>query len=728
MALRKPDSSRPCRAARCRGVALIALLALIAMAILHGLVIRLNTEDFQQIDGEANGRQLLRAKEILLAYASTYPDTHPDQAFAYLPCPDMNGDGTADASDGSCGGDDGRAVVGLLPYKTLEMGSNQDASGNCLWYAVAGGFKASAHKPVPLNWDSQGNIEIRNIEDHSLEFPDNPNGGVAAVVISVGPTMPGQKRNASTTAPCGVSTGYPAPTVHADYIDTDASQVDRRRSAPIPEDATPLRLVQGEAGGKINNDRLIWITPKELWDRIRKRSDVAVSLDQRISALLLDLQGRLTNKLSAYPAAANRAMPSNLSYTPDSMLANDYENFKDHMRYLRCAPANTYCYSLNGGLCDGLLLFAGSGSSKDNGTASPRPSTHKSDTHYFETGSGGALSLLNGTAWDITSSTQSFSSLTPATDLAFCLTPKPITNSEMMNAANPVVTGYSALLNTNGSTLRLGTLSPSSAVSSANYYGCFWYPNPISLGAGLRVYFEFVASARNEGFTLVLADGERNPSTNMCGRHGDALGYAGNNGAVPPIRYPKIALEFDFATSNPGASGFTRNDPGTAPALHFAIDYWGSRNNDEDGNDDVSHGVGDGGSDPRNPDTAPGLAHPASNIANSTRVYIRLDLSKNYNASSRAGSYQTVAYIAKSFSGLNCLSSDFSNLGQDLATLCPSINTASNNLNYLSDTATLADIPGLGEAMKKVFMGFTTSMQGGGSQQVNITNFQAVRR
>ncbi len=54
----------------------------------------------------------------MLAYAITYRDTHSDDVFGYLPCPDADGDGSADGLDSSCGGNS-RTVVGLLPYQTL---------------------------------------------------------------------------------------------------------------------------------------------------------------------------------------------------------------------------------------------------------------------------------------------------------------------------------------------------------------------------------------------------------------------------------------------------------------------------------------------------------------------------------------------------------------------------------------------------------------------------------
>ncbi|GAB2182081.1 hypothetical protein DLREEDagrD3_23040 [Denitratisoma sp. agr-D3] len=704
----------------------MALLALLAMALLYDVAGGLGQQGWIRHEAETTGRQLQWAKDALLAYAATYPDSHPNQVFGYFPCPDSDGDGDADSADAACGGNDGKATIGLLPYKTLGLADNQDGSGQCLWYAVSGAFKAATSKAPALNWDTQGQFDIRDAQDAILEAPDDPRGGAAAVVFAVGPPLPGQDRSIGASQPCGVSAAHPAAEVYAQYVDVDPRRADPTLSAPFPgESLAPLRLVQGANVPGRNNDRLVWITPKELWQSILKRKDLSSALDARINALLLDLQAKLSNNLNSYSTAPNRAMPTNLVYGSNTALANDYAAFKDHLRYLRCATANSYCYSLNGAACDGLLLFAGSADAVANGTASPRPSSLRSDAHYFEPA--GALPLLAGTTTSLNNAPQNFSNLSPTTDLVLCLTPKPISNSDMMSATNPRVTGYAALVTTTGTNLRLGTPSPSGSVSPLNYYGCFWYPLPQPFGSGLRVYFDYVVSARSEGFTFTLADADtrRNPSTNMCGSHGDALGYAGNNGAVAPIRPPKMAVEFDFATSNPGPLGIDRHDPATAPALHFAIDYWGV---DDDGSDDVTHGAGDGMATPRNPSSTPGLAHPSSNIANGTRVYVRLDISRSYSPANQTGKYQIVAYLAKSFSGMNCLSSDFANLSQDLDVLCPSLNTSASGLSMVSDSIALTDLPDHGEAMQKIYLGFTTSMQGGGSQQVNIGNFQAVRR
>ena len=128
---------RPLGAARTRGAALIVLMALLTMGVLYFLTVQLEALSLYQKESKGESDSLAQAREALLAYTATYRDTHPDEVFGYLPCPDAVGNGQAAASCGSAGD----ASIGLLPYKTLGLPDLRDSSGVCLWYAVAGSFK-----------------------------------------------------------------------------------------------------------------------------------------------------------------------------------------------------------------------------------------------------------------------------------------------------------------------------------------------------------------------------------------------------------------------------------------------------------------------------------------------------------------------------------------------------------------------------------------------------------
>ena len=60
----------------------------------------------------------------------------------YLPCPDTDGDGWAEATCGSLDGASGQASrLGLLPWKTLGLPDLRDGYGERLWYAVSSKYK-----------------------------------------------------------------------------------------------------------------------------------------------------------------------------------------------------------------------------------------------------------------------------------------------------------------------------------------------------------------------------------------------------------------------------------------------------------------------------------------------------------------------------------------------------------------------------------------------------------
>jgi hypothetical protein len=60
----------------------------------------------------------------------------------YLPCPDLDDDGWAEATCGSLSGDSGQAQrLGRLPWKTLGLPDLRDGDGERLWYAVSSKYK-----------------------------------------------------------------------------------------------------------------------------------------------------------------------------------------------------------------------------------------------------------------------------------------------------------------------------------------------------------------------------------------------------------------------------------------------------------------------------------------------------------------------------------------------------------------------------------------------------------
>src|SRR5438105_759389 len=85
----------------------------------------------------ASERALAQAREALLAYAAERPIT-TEVGPGYLPCPDTDDDGWAEATCGSLSGHLGQADrLGRLPWKTLGLPDLRDGHGERLWYAVS---------------------------------------------------------------------------------------------------------------------------------------------------------------------------------------------------------------------------------------------------------------------------------------------------------------------------------------------------------------------------------------------------------------------------------------------------------------------------------------------------------------------------------------------------------------------------------------------------------------
>ena len=657
------------------------MLVLATMGGLYLVVSRLGQASSRQ--DIATAQALKQAKDALIGYAITYRDTHSGEVFGYLPCPDTDGDGESNASDGvSCGNTtDGKAVIGLLPFKTLGLPDLRDKSGNCLWYAVSGGYKAAANKAVPMNWDTQGQFLIRDLNNVTLAAPGDSQGGAAAVIFAVGPPLSGQNRKPAANL-CGVD-----PAQFAAYVDGNIA---------FPSaDSASLTLAQGAIDSATNNDRLIWLTPKEIFGQIKKRNDFA----GQINTLATEIKNRLS--LSLPPVSSTSYASFELGNVPPITIAGDYlqylANWSDHFRYALCHADSPNCLSINGAACDGALFFGGADVS-----GNPRPGSTRALANYFE--SGGALPLATGISTAFNGSS-AYSAVTPANDVGLCIATlsvvtfaQNIGQFQAVNGATPV-----AAINTASKTVTLGKVGGVSNVS-----GCVWYPTPTPFLGGMRIYFRFNIANKGDGFTFVIADANpsRNPSPLICGGAGPRLGYAGSVAGVAPIKPPKIAIEFDL-----------RRDAGIDPvapfpASHVAFDYWGTL---ADADDDNVHGAGSGaGSEPANPvNTAavpPGVTSLTMNTG--TDYHVRLDINRSYNAGTAKGSYTLTAYVASSFAACDLFS--FQTFSDDLVNIEPACTRKIAASLVIDDPA-----DNFGEAMKNIHFGFSNAQSA--TQDQNIT-------
>jgi type II secretory pathway pseudopilin PulG len=405
------------RARRCssragqRGVALLLVLVLVITIGLAALFGRSSGDSQRFTRDQATDAALIQAKAALIGYAATYRDTHDGEIFGYLPCPDFTGDGAADTMTNGCAGSaNGKATVGLLPFMTLGLADLRDREGVCLWYAVSGKFKAAGNKPKPMNWDTQGQFEVRDAGGAVLLAPNDASGGAAAVIIASGLPLPAQNRTANAGERCQIN-----PAEVSAYLD---GAYDFATTATINLVAGPVI----DAGGKLtNNDRLAWITPKEIFDTVKKRSDFSGPLPSgHLNRLIADLTIALTAGASlpdpstaatVGSGAAQRlvgGLPAGLAVAAD--LQSYRDNWSDQFRYLKCS-SGTAC--LNSGACAGALIFAG-----ERAAGGPRSATEATAIASFLEGD--RLGVWNGSS-DTFTINSDYSATVPTMDVARCL-------------------------------------------------------------------------------------------------------------------------------------------------------------------------------------------------------------------------------------------------------------------------------------------------------------------
>lgn len=399
------------------GVALLLVLVIVMTVGLSLMFGRGGERGHHFARDQLTDAALAQAKAALIGYAVTYRDTHDDEVFGYLPCPDATGNGTAEAMTGGCSGSaKGKAAVGLLPYMTLNVADLRDRDGICLWYAVSGKFKAAAGKAVPMNWDTRGQFEVKDAGGGVLATPDDVNGGASAVVFAAGLPLEGQNRIVNAGERC-----LTKPAEISAYLD---GSYDFATTATIALVTGP---VFNAGGNLVNNDRLRWITPKEIFDTVKKRSDFNASPNGNIDRLISDLTAALTakstlpNPLGATTVGSGAAerLVGGLPGSPElkkNDVAKDlesyFENWGDQFRYVKCSSGSA---CLNGGTCAGVLIFTG-----ERVDGGPRSSAEAAAIGSFLEGD--RLEVWHGTS-DTVSIDSHYSAATPATDVARCLNP-----------------------------------------------------------------------------------------------------------------------------------------------------------------------------------------------------------------------------------------------------------------------------------------------------------------
>lgn len=221
-----------------QGAVLLIFALILLLGSTYSLIKKLNTEtNYYLRQSNETQKSLSLAKQALMGYAVTYPDTvNSDFGPGYLPCPDRDNDGDTDAGQCSSGGN---TTIGRFPFETLEMSELRDGSGARLWYALSDNFRNSP-KLEPLNSETEGQLSV------------DGNNDIVAVIIAPGAPIGNQSRDPADT---NILTEI------SNYLETENNDLDLDFISidPSATDFTDF------------NDRVISITRQELMAVIEKR-------------------------------------------------------------------------------------------------------------------------------------------------------------------------------------------------------------------------------------------------------------------------------------------------------------------------------------------------------------------------------------------------------------------------------------------------------------------------
>jgi hypothetical protein len=264
------------------GAALMIMMLILVLGVAALLVRELAARASTTARTADNAAALARAREALLGYAAVFDAANPG-TLGLLPCPDVNaGGGFAEGeAHGSACLARYRSVMGRFPWKTLGIETARGASGECLWYAVSGGWKAaSAAMPELANPDNNGQFRVRAADGTTLIAGASPAERAVAVIIAPGPALAGQVRTALASGAEQCGGNYTA----ARYLDADAGSGIDNANLATNADAIDDFIVSDGVREDLN-DQLIFITRADVEDRLMRRADVQASMQDLTEAV-----------------------------------------------------------------------------------------------------------------------------------------------------------------------------------------------------------------------------------------------------------------------------------------------------------------------------------------------------------------------------------------------------------------------------------------------------------
>jgi len=659
------------------GSAILIILTIIGIGAAYLLVSALNKASNQTARDKVTTAALVQAKEALIGFATTYRDTHANEVFGFLPCPDTNNDGIAEPS---CGAAD-VSVIGRLPWRTLGLPALRDSGGECLWYAISGRGKDSP-KTAVFNWDATGQFIVQDAGGTTLAG-STPHERPLVVIFAPRMAIGGQIRTSAGASECGGSN------TAADYLESAVISAIAGGTSTIT-----LSTAASVANGT-NNDQDLWITSKDIFDRIKKRSDFKSDIDT--------LMGDLANCLNNLPpaslptaSAGNKGVDNVVTACPVSgaQKTNVLTHWQENLLYTKPATAATV-NSTTG--CNAVLFFSGARSaSQSRATAAEKLIV----ANYLES----TNATLFPASGAYTGATH-FSSASASADVARCIKGLPAgatQKSFASNFASFVTAGVGVTTNATDKTVTVAD-----AVGTSG--GCFWFPSTIPLaGKALRAYYDYQFSTadtyaltgtgtdRGNGFTLQMVRNDVGSPIAVCGREADMGALA--LGAAPGDMWGTLSFIIETDVHEDAGDA----DPGEN---HTAIMAHGN----------LDHSLTNGNPTTACNGTAAGCRHSPANkfeesspLLHNQRIEIHTGCNAGCSSCDPANHVAPNTY-ARITAWVDCTDCDDTIVDLDRAAKTPTINRC-----IILDSA-----------LNSVYLGFTGGFRSGtAAQGVTLRNFQ----
>lgn len=515
-----------------RGAALLMIMVILGVFAAYFAISALNRTHFNERN-RVNTAALSQARDALLGFAAAYRDFgHPNEVYGYLPCPDLDNNGAGGiggvASTSPVCPNKDISTAGRVPWYTLGMPPLRDKAGECLWYAASGTVK-DVNKTDILNWDTLGQFIIQDASGTVLA--GGASGAAAhqrpfAVVIAPGAALGAQSRTASVSE-CGGST------VLASYLEGVALPWPAVAKAPTTITvAIPTSINNGS-----NNDQAVWITPKDIFDRVKMtrqfKSDIDVMLDD--IAACLGTIATISPASPTHKGIDNVINDYNANCPNTAVQTNIINNWRDNLLYAHPLTESKVTYS-NGTTdehCTAVLLFGG----ERTGAQIRDTQTNQDNATMYLEGSNATLFPNAGTY----SGMSRFNGRNASADLLRCIKAAPPTKLSFSNASD------FASFTPKGVGVTTDTTTPGDPKvifnnAAGSNGGCFWNPNVQQLaGKTIRAYYEFIfgwpdppgGADRGNGFTFQMVEGDMPPPPN-CGTQADmgALSYTDPRGVT----------------------------------------------------------------------------------------------------------------------------------------------------------------------------------------------------